>query len=263
MRIGLAALFSLLLALPLSASDRERHRALVAEVLALVDVRALTAAVVHARIGAADDQQDRAMERRILADVDYTRIEEEVFAPLFAKNFTTAELQELVAFYKTKAGQKAAKLLPDVALTLFFDAADLLHSELAWATDEIEQEARKLHPERATMADLRTIATCLEARATDENDYPSVPFAALPPLLEPTYVKKLPRVDAWGTPFAYVSDGVHYRVISAGADGRFDPGSLVLDLRELPPVESSSLDADIVFQDGNFTRFPKGSIPEP
>src|ERR1700680_978678 len=65
--------------------------------------------------------------------------------------------------------------------------------------------------QKRTMADIRTIATAWEARATDVNRYnasgltlPAIDVSAgeLTTYLTPTYVKNLPAKDGWGTPYA-------------------------------------------------------------
>jgi hypothetical protein len=123
---------------------------------------------------------------------------------------------------------------------------------------ELEEEDAALHPWKKTMDDMRSLATALEARATDENSYPNVSFAELEPLIVPTYLRLMPETDAWGTPFRYVGGGEQYRFISAGADRRFEFNSDRLD----PNDESrlmNSLDSDIIFQDGDFVQAPEES----
>jgi hypothetical protein len=109
------------------------------------------------------------------------------------------------------------------------------------------------HP---TMANIRTIATSIEARATDTNDYPTVVFEDLAAVVQPIYIRALPPVDGWGNPFFYVSDGMHYRIVSAGADRKFEWGSRELALEQKEIVFTSNEDADIIYQDGSFLQAP-------
>src|SRR5713101_1111581 len=67
--------------------------------------------------------------------------------------------------------------------------------------------------QKRTMADMRTIATAWEARATDVNKYNAagaatvtVPNATLDTMLAPTYIKVLPSKDGWGNAYKYLSD---------------------------------------------------------
>src|SRR3954451_19149870 len=62
--------------------------------------------------------------------------------------------------------------------------------------------------QKRTMADMRSIATAWEARATDTNRYTaagglslpstSIGQSALAGMLAPTYIKLLPSKDGWG-----------------------------------------------------------------
>src|SRR5713101_6319866 len=70
--------------------------------------------------------------------------------------------------------------------------------------------------QKRTMADLRTIATAWEARATDVNKYSAAGTVSLPgvtiansdlaAILAPTYIKVLPPNDGWGNPWEYRAD---------------------------------------------------------
>src|SRR6266852_7798423 len=69
--------------------------------------------------------------------------------------------------------------------------------------------------QKRTMADMRTIATAWEARATDINRYnaagvtvptASVTIANLTSFLAPTYVKTFPQKDGWGTNWGLGAD---------------------------------------------------------
>src|SRR5438045_5200498 len=71
--------------------------------------------------------------------------------------------------------------------------------------------------QKRTMADMRSIATAWEARATDVNKYNaagagytlptnSVGATSLAGGLTPTYIKTLPQKDGWGVNFAFWTD---------------------------------------------------------
>ncbi len=77
-----------------------------------------------------------------------------------------------------------------------------------------------------TMSDMRSWRTCFDAYASDHNKYPEVKSAEeARALFEPIYVVHLPMTDAWGRPYAVESDGKTYKVVSSGADGKFDRAS--------------------------------------
>src|SRR6185295_6742843 len=58
--------------------------------------------------------------------------------------------------------------------------------------------------QKRTLADIRTIGTAIEAYAVDTNVYPlSGDLPALAAVLEPVYIRTLPRKDGWGNPLIY------------------------------------------------------------
>jgi hypothetical protein len=82
--------------------------------------------------------------------------------------------------------------------------------------------------QKRSMADMRIISTAVESYGTDHKSYPAARgITELARLLEPAYVKSLPRNDAWGYPFDYVrvilpkgEEGFVIR--TAGADSVFE-----------------------------------------
>lgn len=103
------------------------------------------------------------------------------------------------------------------------------------------------------MGDVRTVATAIESYSVDAGAYPRAhaPVATLAPLLEPTYVRRLPTKDSYGGEVTYLSDGATYRVIAPGADGRPDGG----------PVRFGAVggpDEDLIFENGSFTQWWEG-----
>ncbi len=115
---------------------------------------------------------------------------------------------------------------------------------------------RNLQAAKRTMADMRTLATAWEARATDLNHYlvkqrGSVAYDDLRRVLEPTYVKHLPRDDGWGDAFILWSTDQEYAVRSIGADRRIDPHTA--------PGAFTNFDCDIVYTNGTFTSYLESS----
>jgi hypothetical protein len=99
---------------------------------------------------------------------------------------------------------------------------------------------------KRTLADIRTLASAIEARAADTNEYPSVKtLDELAQLLSPTYVLHMPRVDGWGHEFLYIGDPEQYRIVSAGPDGKFTEASGKSSMK-------SGFGDDIVFENGAF-----------
>jgi hypothetical protein len=280
-------LLLLILACTAVADERAEKRQLLSELLEVIDAKALmqtsfsnfltTLATgfresqsdpedvpeeIRASIEESRRREEEEMHRfreQMYAQIDYARYFDEVYAPILEEEFTAAELRELIAFFKTKHGQKFARVLPRFGIGADPKGFRFIDEAATAAQKEIAKAEETKHPEKKTMAALRTIATALEARATDVDNYPNVTFDELEALLAPTYIREMPKVDSWGTPFFYIGDGQHYRVVSAGADKRFEWSSRHLELTNIEMRWSDDPDADIVFQDGNFLQAPKNS----
>jgi type II secretory pathway pseudopilin PulG len=139
--------------------------------------------------------------------------------------------------------------------------------------------ARNRSRQKRTMADMRTIATALEARATDLNSYTVNPaatranagkrveefgtlhresFADLERALVPTYIEKLPRKDGWGVDFEirtgdYNEKGqaMLYALRSYGSDR--NPDGDAYEVRV-----NTAFREDLVYAQGTFVRYPEG-----
>jgi general secretion pathway protein G len=118
--------------------------------------------------------------------------------------------------------------------------------------------------QKRTMADMRTIATAWEARATDVNSYAAaggtftwpataVSGGALDAILSPTYVKSLPQKDGWSDFYGFgtTSNGQIYGIRSAGKDNAFQGTSYVIG-------GVNQFDCDLVYSNGSFIQYPEG-----
>jgi hypothetical protein len=123
------------------------------------------------------------------------------------------------------------------------------------------------------MKQMRELAEAILAYASAEPDlkYPPGDFEALRRHLVPKFAETIPEKDAWGTPFAYVrsANGDHYRIVSAGSDGTFDPKSLRVNEAPSSPFQPPSRPAlvhderpgaDIIYEDGAFIQV---TFPDP
>ena len=119
--------------------------------------------------------------------------------------------------------------------------------------------------QKRSMADMRTIATAWEARATDTNSYNAAgaqiswPAAdqivtVLGTMLVPTYIKKFPEYDGWGTHFRVGFDNRNYSIVSFGAD----QAESFTDTTADGPITTGDFDCDIIFSLGNFVMYPEG-----
>jgi len=107
--------------------------------------------------------------------------------------------------------------------------------------------------QKRTMADMRTIATAIEAYAVDNSFYPrsiSSP-TDMEIYVSPTYLKNMPGQDGWRNPFVMVSDsaGTAYTITSYARDAQDSgPGS----------GTTTDFDHDIDYSNGVFVTWPEG-----
>jgi type II secretory pathway pseudopilin PulG len=120
--------------------------------------------------------------------------------------------------------------------------------------------AQQRSKQKRTMSDIRSIATAAEAYATDKNEYPNGDLSSA---LAPTYIREVPRLDGWGTPFRYecwpgenATVCEHYAVGSAGGDKKWEREAL----RDYVEAKTPGYDCDIVFRDGTFLSYPENSL---
>jgi len=119
--------------------------------------------------------------------------------------------------------------------------------------------------QKRSMADMRTIATAWESRATEVNQYTAAAAHALPGAvtyanlasnLAPTYIKLIPANDGWSQPFHFSASvawgtpgGKDYMIESYGRDG----------VSEASPFGAKTdFDCDIVYSGGIFLSYPEG-----
>lgn len=123
--------------------------------------------------------------------------------------------------------------------------------------------------QKRTLLDIKTIAVAWESRATDMNRYNaaggiegiSVPLSisSLAAALEPTYSRRIPKVDGWGKDFTCLIDqdwgatapASRYVIISGGADQRISSG--------ISEGAFTNYDCDIIYTNGVFLTFPEGT----
>jgi len=121
-----------------------------------------------------------------------------------------------------------------------WQAVEVRSGDRKWESIELIQTALRKEKALRTGADLRTIATALEAYRRDSGSYvQGDSSAALIDRLSPRYLSSVIRLDAWSGEFAYRGSADAYRLSSFGPDGK--PGT----------------DDDIVFENG---RLVKGAI---
>jgi general secretion pathway protein G len=160
-----------------------------------------------------------------------------------------------------KGGTNAAVIIAVVVVVGIIAIAIVgILAAIAIPTLITAQQRSKQH---RTMADVRSLATALEAYATDNNKYPDVSSVDdLGATLVPKYIKVIPTRDGWDHVIRYEcakerSVCTHYIIASGGKDGQFEHDDLAA-YRSAPPGPVTSWDCDIVFADGTFLEYPQG-----
>jgi general secretion pathway protein G len=113
--------------------------------------------------------------------------------------------------------------------------------------------------QKRTMADIRTIAGAWETRASEMQSYTAagftypanpVTYTALVTMLNPGYIKNVPRVDGWSRNLEFGAQDKLYAIRSPGRDGVFEG-------TDYSTEGTTNPDCDIVFSNGNFVRYPE------
>ena len=133
--------------------------------------------------------------------------------------------------------------------------------------------------QKRTMADMRTIATAWEARATDTNKYNAagaitaittcsnrLPIATISGALSPTYIKLLPNKDGWGNSVHFFADqpwnnaapAQNYLIWSGAKNATSDPASNTGFDTAAPGGATTNFNDDILFSNGVFLQYPEG-----
>jgi type II secretory pathway pseudopilin PulG len=106
--------------------------------------------------------------------------------------------------------------------------------------------------QRATMADMRTIARAIETYSVDNNTLPddSGGLSALLDDMIPYTTNVLPVLDHWGFGYSYVQDGNgNYSLESYGKDG--------LDGANMSLTSKFEYERDLVLYNGVFVAAPE------
>ncbi|HEX7190580.1 MAG TPA: DUF2059 domain-containing protein [Thermoanaerobaculia bacterium] len=209
-----------------------------------------------------DAKKDAARMRELIGQLNITDLAREETARIYAKYLNEADLEALVAFYKTAAAQKYVGALPQISQEVMKVGADKIGPKLMEIFQQVAREREERHPWVRTMRDIRILATAVEAYETDTDKYPQE--SELKKVLVPTYIKELPEKDGWGNAYSYTvsPDGKHYRIASAGSDGVFSWDTRkIVTVEAKEPKYSEDLADDIIYQDGEMLQVPAVTKP--
>jgi hypothetical protein len=108
-------------------------------------------------------------------------------------------------------------------------AVEVRTGDRRWESIELVQTAINKEKVLRTTADLRTLATALEAFRRERGFYvASDNNSALVDNLAPRYLSPIIRVDAWSREFEYKGTQSGYRLQSLGPDGRPNTGDEIV-----------------------------------
>ena len=291
-RVVISAVF-IVIALPLFAATEPnpspRQRELIEKLLTAMNVDKMSASVMdsmYEQIGdqflkdaqaKGNDPDDIAEAKEMFAafrehsrKIDFGALLHDSQIRMYAKYFTEEELADLNNFYSSKTGRKMIEVLPQLMADAMKSGVDNLTPKINEVMAEVAEEQEHKRPWRRTTADMRALATAIEAFQTDQDDQ-TFPAAAdmaglKAQLKDVTMSQKFPEKDMWGHAYEYVvsPDRHHYRIVSAGADGVFD-----WDSRKIETVKEGQavryrdrLEDDFIYADGQFIQLPVQTKPK-
>lgn len=110
-----------------------------------------------------------------------------------------------------------------------WQAVEVRTGDRNWESIELIQTAVRKEKALRTTADLRSIATALEAFRRERGYYVVADTnSALIDNLAPRYLDAVLRLDAWSHEFQYKGSERGYRLASLGADGKPDTGDEIV-----------------------------------
>ncbi len=122
-----------------------------------------------------------------------------------------------------------------------WQAVEVRTGDRKWESIELIRTAIQKEKTLRTSADLRTLATALEAYRRDNGSYVEARnCSALIDNLSPKYLPSVIRLDAWSREFDYKGESGSYRLASLGPDGKpgtgddivFENGRLIIGASE-------------------------------
>lgn len=119
--------------------------------------------------------------------------------------------------------------------------------------------------QKRTMADIRSLAQAWESRHVDTSGYlpagqmttldfgDAVPvtWETMAAMLSPTYLREVPKNDAWGGALEYRTNNFNYFIRSGGKDKTFDGDTYTT-------FSTNYFECDIVYGNGEFMVVPEG-----
>jgi hypothetical protein len=110
-----------------------------------------------------------------------------------------------------------------------WNAVEVRTGDRKWESIELIQTAMRKEKALRTTADMRTLATALEAFRRERGFYVEADTgSALVDNLAPRYLGTIIRLDAWSREFDYKGSRTGYRLASLGPDGKSQTGDEIV-----------------------------------
>src|SRR5215216_467512 len=110
-----------------------------------------------------------------------------------------------------------------------WSAVEVRTGDRRWESIELIQTALRKEKALRTTADMRTLATALEAFRRERGFYVEADTSsALVDNLAPRYLGTIIRLDAWSREFEYKGSRTGYRLASLGPDGKSQTGDEIV-----------------------------------
>ncbi|HJQ67447.1 MAG TPA: type II secretion system protein GspG [Blastocatellia bacterium] len=185
-------------------------RALVVTALAL----SLLLVVAMARELGSREARERIAEAMGLEKADSVQIKS-ISAGAGGQAIVEARVETAFRFQQDKEGK--------------WRAVDVRTGDRRWESIELIHTAITKEKVLRTTADLRTLATALEAFRRERGFYVAADNnSALVDNLAPRYLSPIIRIDAWSREFDYKGTASAYRLQSLGPDGKPDSGDEII-----------------------------------
>ena len=108
-------------------------------------------------------------------------------------------------------------------------AVEVRTGDRSWESFELIETAIRKEKILRTTADMRTIATAIDAFRRQRGHYIAAQTAsALIDNLAPDYLRSIVRRDAWSHEFQYSGNDSSYRLLSLGPDGKAETGDEIV-----------------------------------
>ncbi len=170
---------------------------------------------------------------------------EETQLEVYDRYFTEQQLRDLITFFNTPTGEHYVQVARTIAAET--------RKNLQASTERYLAETNERNRANRTRNDFRGLGFALKSYFANHKSYPKTQSVdGLSAMLVPKYIAAVPKQDAWGHLIQYYvsDDGQHYRIVSAGTDGKFAPES------ELTQSD------DIVYYDGRFVHGGDPNYPQ-